>query len=286
MSGSSKRCELPRNFTTEISSPCSVLPSDGGLRIRSLFTGKRILAWIAGLALMLSVCPAAVAADKLSVAVAASFKRPFEEIVRQFEARYPVRIESSFASTGTLYHQIVNGALYDVFLAADGRRPQLLHDGGLAEPPVIYARGRVVLWTARKDLCRAGNWKSAVRDAGVGKIAIAANATAPYGESAEKALRKAGLWGDVKPRLVFAQDVGQAFQYAYSGAATMGFCALSDAVSRIGKEGCYLEVTGAPPVIHSGCVLKKSKLGKTARLFIDFMRSPGAEKIKKEYGFR
>ena len=245
-----------------------------------------MIAWITGLILVLSMSASAFAADSLTVAVAASFKRPFGEIARRFEAGYPIKVEASFASTGTLYSQIVNGALYDILLAADDKRPQVLHDNGLAEPPVIYARGRVVLWTSRKNLCMAGDWKSAIRDAGVRKIAIASPTTSPYGEAAERALRKEGLWEAIKPRFVYAQDVGQAFQYVYTGAAAAGFCALSDAVSVVGKEGCHMEVAEAPPVEHSACVLKRAKNREAARLFMKFLESFEAEKIKRNYGYR
>lgn len=245
-----------------------------------------MIAWITGLSLILFMATSVLAADNLTVAVAASFKRPFTEIARRFEACHPIKVEASFASTGTLHSQIVNGARYDIFLAADDKRPKVLHEKGLAEPPVIFARGRVVLWTNREDLCRAGNWKSAIRDAGVQKIAIASPTTAPYGEAAERALRKEGLWEAVKPRFVFAQDVGQAFQYVYSGAAAVGFCALSDAVSSVGREGCRFDVEEAPPVEHSACLLKRAKNREEARLFMRFLQSHEAEKIKGEYGYR
>ena len=245
-----------------------------------------MIAWITGLALILSVSVSAFAADSLTVAVAASFKRPFGEIARRFEAGHPIKVEASFASTGTLYSQIVNGAFFDIFLSADDKRPQVLHEKGLADPPVIYARGRVVLWTNRENLCRAGNWKSAIRDSGFRKIAIASPTTSPYGGAAESALRKEGLWEAVTPRFVYAQDVTQAFQYVYSGAAAAGFCALSDAISVVGREGCRFDVEEAPPVEHSACVLKRAKNREAARLFVKFLQSPEAEKIKGEYGYR
>jgi molybdate transport system substrate-binding protein len=245
-----------------------------------------MVAWITGLVLFLFMSTSALAADSVTVAVAASFKRPFEEIARSFEAGHAVKVEASFASTGTLYSQIVNGAPYDIFLAADDKRPQVLHEKNLADPPVIYARGRVVLCTNRENLCKAVNWKSALRNAGVQKIAIASPTTAPYGEAAERALRKEGLWEAVKPRFVYAQDVGQAFQYVYSGAAAVGFCALADAVSSVGREGCHFEIGEAPPVEHSACVLKRAKNREVARLFMKFLGSPEAEKIKREYGYR
>jgi len=222
---------------------------------RTLLAGQAMIVWITGLALALFMTTSAFAADCLTVAVAAGFKRPFAEIAKRFESAHPIKVEAAFASTGTLHAQISNGAPYDIFLAADEKRPQVLHEKSMAEAPVIYARGRSVLWTNRKNLCKAGDWKSAIRDAGVRKIAITSPATSPYGASAEAALRRADLWDSIKPRFVYAQDAGQAFQYVYAGAAAAGFCALSDAVSSAGREGCHYEIGEAPPVEHAACVL-------------------------------
>src|SRR5512139_318243 len=154
----------------------------------TFLAGQQMIAWITGLALILLMTTSVLADDSLTVAVAASFKRPFTEIARRFEAGHPIKVEASFASTGTLHSQIVNGALYDIFLAADEKRPQVLHEEGLADRPVIYARGRVVLWTSTENLCRAGDWKSAIQEAGVRKIAIAHPTASPYGAAAESAL--------------------------------------------------------------------------------------------------
>ncbi len=253
---------------------------------RAFLARQEMFAWIMGLVLAFFMTTSALAADRLTVAGAASFKRPFSEIVRLFEASHPIKVEASFASTGTLYSHIVNGALYDIFLAADDKRPQVLHGSSLAEAPVVYAQGRVVLWTNRKNLCRDGDWKSVLRDTGDQKIAIASPVTAPYGAAAQNALRKGGLWEDVKPRFVYAQDVGQAFQYVYTGAAAAGFCALSDAVSSAGREGCHYEIGEAPPVEHAGCVLTRSKNREAARLFVKFLESPEADEIKRSYGYR
>ena len=64
---------------------------------------------------------------------------------------------------------------------------------------------------------------------------------------------------------------------SYTGAAAAGFCALSDAVSVMGREGCHFEVGEAPPVVHAACVLKRSKNREAARLFVKFLQSPEAE---------
>ena len=95
---------------------------------RTFPAGQAMFASIAGLALALFMTASAFAADRLTVAVAAGFKRPFSEIAKRFESTHPIMIEASYASTGTFFTQISNGAPYDLFLAADERRPQVLQE--------------------------------------------------------------------------------------------------------------------------------------------------------------
>jgi len=52
------------------------------------------------------------------------------------------------------------------------------------------------------------------------------------------ALQTAGLWSVVKNRLVFAQTVAQAFQYAHTGTVAAGFCAYSSILSKDGQNDC------------------------------------------------
>lgn len=227
----------------------------------------------------------AIAGEALTVGVAANFIAPFEEIARIYEKRTGVEVHAVFTSTGNLYAQIENGAPYDCFLAADESRPALLTKKGLADPPFVYATGQLVLWSAGEEVCRAKNWQDVFRQEDLGKVAIANPETAPYGAAAVEALRAAGLWEAVQPRLVQAQSVAQVFQYAHTGAVDAGFCALSSARSEEGEKGCWFPVKEAPPVRQAACVLKRACLLDRARDFAGFLLGPEAAAIKKRYGY-
>ncbi len=227
----------------------------------------------------------AAAQDRILVGVAANFMMPFNEIAPAFEKETGIKAEPVFASSGKLYAQIVNGAPYDVFLSADEERPARLFKEGFTDRPVIYAKGEVVLWSLNRDL-GGRDWKEAVRSAGVKKIAIANPETAPYGASALTALKAAGLADLLKDKLIYPQDIGQAFQYASTGAVDVGFCALSSTRTAEGAKGCTLAVMEAPKVIQAACIVRATQNRAAAVKFTDFLMSKPATAIKEKYGYR
>ena len=245
------------------------------------------LVWMLAVVALVCFCPLnAAAQEKISAAVAANYIAAFKEIAAAFEKKTGVKIAAAFASTGILYAQIISDAPYDIYLSADEDRPARLYREDIAEKPFVYAKGRCVLWSARKDFCRAKDWREALKGGGVKRIAIANPETAPYGAAARKALQKSGLWEALENKRVIAQDIAQAFQYTSTEATDAGFCALSSVVSEQGAQGCYYPVEEAPEVVQSACVLKKSKNRQTAERFAAFLLSPEAGAINARFGYK
>ena len=242
---------------------------------------------VMGVFCIMSLVPlAAFAQERITAAVAANFIEPFGEIARAFEKGTRIQVEPVFSSTGKLYAQISEGAPFDVFLSADRKRPEELFRKGLSGRPFVYANGVVVLWTTRKDLCGAGDWRAVIARTDVKKISIANTETAPYGAASMAALQAAGLWEGSRTKLVFPQDIAQSFQYAFTGSVDAGFCALSSALSAQGARGCYLVVNEAPPVVQAACVLNGTQQKTAAEKFAAFLGSPEAKTVKKRYGYR
>ncbi len=228
----------------------------------------------------------ATAAESLNVAVAANFMQPFKEIARSFESENQVSVNATFASSGHLTGQIMNGAPYDIFLSADEERPTTLFQKGLAEKPFVYARGRVVLWSAKKELCGVSGWQEVVKHPSVKKIAVASPKVAPYGAASMAAIEQSRLLNVVQNKLVYPENIAQAFQYALTESVDISFCALSSALSEQGKKGCYFEVGEAPPIVQGGCVLMRAKYREAVKKFANFLNSPEANSIKKKYGYK
>ncbi|MEN6509097.1 MAG: molybdate ABC transporter substrate-binding protein [Smithella sp.] len=228
----------------------------------------------------------AQAQQKISAAVVGGFIQTFHEIAAAYEEKTGAKMEVTFSSAGRLYSQITNGAPYDIYLSADRERPDLLHSKGISEKPFIYAIGEVVLWSSNQDFCIHGDWRAALAQNGVRKIAIVNPATGVHGEKAKKALQDAGLWDGLVSKLVYAQDMAQAFQYASEGAVDAAFCPLALAYTDKGKKGCYYEMREAQAIVYSACVIKNAKNHEQAKQFAAFLVSPDAEKIKRKYGYQ
>ena len=154
-----------------------------------------------------------------------------QEIAPEFAAETGVRLRVSTASTGKLYAQIINGAPFDILLAADRDRPQRLEASGAAVEGsrFTYAEGQLVLWSRQETDCRG-----VLNALDSGRLAIANPDTAPYGLAAQQFLEHEGLWDAIEPKLVQGESVIQALQFAATGNARLGFVAasllLSDAV--------------------------------------------------------
>lgn len=235
--------------------------------------------------LLVLALPAQAPAADLLIAQAANFMPAMKEIIPAFKKATGIEAEATYTSTGKLYGQIVNGAPFDVFLAADEKRPAKLFADGQCEKPFVYALGAVVLWSSKPELC-AMPWTKAVLSDAAPKVSIANTETAPYGTSSMKAMQAAGIWDKVQGKLVFAQNIAQAFQYAHTGAADAGFIAYSSVFTDEGKKGCFTVVPEAPGVVQAACVLKSAPHAEAAAKFVTFMAGPEVAAIKNKYGYK
>lgn len=239
---------------------------------------------------IIAVCIPALASaggrQELIIATATNFSRPMEKIAKLYEEESGVKVEALFSSTGKFFAQIKNGAPYDLFLAADTRRPDLLFQEGLCEKPFVYAEGKAVLWSATKELASVSSWQEVLRRDDVKRVGISNPKTAPYGEMAVRALQDTGLFQGVEDRLVYAQNVAQAYQYGRSGGVDVTFTALSYALSEDGAQGTQWGIPEAPPILQSACVLKRTGNKPEVESFVGFLESEKVRGLISEYGYR
>lgn len=227
-------------------------------------------------------------AGEVRVAVAANFLQPLEYLKTLFEQRGEHSLTLSSGSTGQLYAQIKNGAPYDVFLAADMRRPELLVEEGAALEETLrpYAVGKLVLWSAREDLIN--DEAEALKQGKFTHLAIANPKTAPYGAAAREVLQNMGLWEDFETRIVQGQSITQTYQFIATGNAEMGFIAYSQLKSANNPGGSMWKV---PPELYSpikqGIVqLRQVADPEACRDFLAFMQSEAIlAVIEEKFGY-
>ena len=166
-----------------------------------------------------------------------------------------LELQVTYGSSGAFVQQLANGARFDVFLSADADFPRRVVAEGLAEDADLfpYAVGRSVLWLREGD--PAGGLRL-LTGSGVRKVAIANPETAPYGQVAVSALRAAGVYEQVRPKLVLGENVAQAADFVVSGGAEAGIVPRSLVRSpRLRDVGRWVDLPEAPALNQLGVVL-------------------------------
>lgn len=237
------------------------------------------------LALLSSLTPAH--ADPLRVAAAANLQKVFAEaLLPAFTKKTGVPVTPTYGATKALATQIENGAPVDVFVAADTVTVQKLAGERMVIAGTVhpYAIGRLVLWT-RRDAARHPRRLQDLADPGYAHVAIANPKTAPYGLAAQQAFAHDGLTASVTPRLVQAENIGQALQYAQSGNADAALTALSLVIED--KIDPYVIVPDGEhaPITQSLGLVRTTTHTTQALQFIAFLTGKDAAKIWKQYGY-
>lgn len=229
--------------------------------------------------------PAAAFAAEVKVAVAANFAEPAKAIAARFKARTGHDASLSFGSSGQFYAQIANGAPFGVLLSADRARPEKAEAEGLAVTGsrFTYAVGRLVLYSRTPGLVDGRG--AVLRGGRFDKIAIADPRTAPYGVAAVETMRKLGVYGALAPRLVQGTSITQAYQFVDTGAAELGFVALSQVARAKGGSRWLVPAANHTPIEQQAVVLKAGANNAAARAFMSFLKGPEARAIIRSYGY-
>jgi molybdate transport system substrate-binding protein len=227
----------------------------------------------------------------VAVAVAANMKPAFEEIAARFQSRHPgVEVKATYGASGNFFAQIANGAPFDLFLSADAEYPAKLVEKGIAEGKAFtYVYGKLVVWVPRESkLDLEGKGLAALADPSVQRIAIANPGVAPYGRAARAALEKAGLYQNLKDRIVMGQNVSQTAQFVQSGNAQAGFVPLSLAKTPpLSNEGRAWPVPASSyeRIEQAGIVVRGAKAAALARELAAFVTGEGARDVLERYGY-
>lgn len=222
-------------------------------------------------------------ADDVRVAVAANFRDTLQELAAEFETLTGHRIIASPGSTGRIYAQIINGAPFDLFLAADAQRPRLLVENGVvaATNRFDYAIGQLVVWS----LTELPSGAPATWLAELDSLAIANPRLAPYGLAASQTLTTLNIRSEAGPRIIMGENVSQAFQFAGSGNVSAGLVALAQMRLPAAQAGHYRDIpeTLHQPILQQGVLLTDAPAATALR---DFLLGDTARAIIESHGYR
>ncbi|HYM00088.1 MAG TPA: molybdate ABC transporter substrate-binding protein [Blastocatellia bacterium] len=235
---------------------------------------------------LISSCGRPVAkSNELTVAAAADLQPALNEIAKSFETETGTTVVISYGSSGNLTQQIENGAPFDVFAAANVSFVDSLVNMGLVDPATkrVYAQGQITLWQRKDSKIQVSSLADLAKPE-VNHVAIANPEHAPYGIAAIQALKSSGAYDQVKPKLVYAENIAETLQFAESGNADAAIVAraISDR-----PDGKWTAIDGSlhQPINQAVCIIKASRKPVIARQFLDFLNKPEALAVLKRYGF-
>ena len=231
---------------------------------------------------------------KLTIAVAANLQFVINELTTEFTQSTNIPTQTIISSSGKLTAQIQEGAPYDLFLSADMKYPNELHQQKLTpEAPKVYAKGQLVLWNYTKRIPKGEAttelYVNTLLKDEVRHIALANPKTAPYGQAAIQVLKVQNIYDTLKDKLVFGESIAQTNQFIISGAAEMGFTAKSVVLSpNVKGKGHWVDLNPSQyDPIEQGVVILNNRDHHLAEAekFYTFLFSESARKILTAYGY-
>lgn len=226
-----------------------------------------------------------------TLAAASDLKFAIEEVAARFEKDTGHKLRLVFGSSGNFKTQILQGAPFHIFMAADENFVYELADAGKTEDRGRnYAIGRLVIMVPPDGVLKPDgqlrDLAAALKDGRLKKFAIGNPEHAPYGARGKEALEHAGLWEEIRGKLVLGENISQAAQFAVSGSAQGGIVAYSLALAPTFAGRGKFELI--PEAWHKRLVQRMVLIKGAppeARAFYDYLSTPAAQEIMVRYGF-
>jgi len=251
-----------------------------------MVSGK--IRWLLCAIALLGSCDARQGVDSsnsLTVAAAANLTDVFGEVGRKFKDQTGIDVVFSYGSTAQLAQQIANGAPFDLFAAADTEHIDSLVSSGKLKSASrkVYASGQLVLWIPNSEQNRIRELKD-LAGPKVRFIAVSQPELAPYGYAAVKALKNAGLWDSIQPKIVYANSVIMAKQLAASGNAEAAFTAYSLVLH---DRGAVVKIDPKlyHPIEQAMAIVLASTRANEARKFQSFLLGTDGRAILAQSGY-
>ncbi|NHN76977.1 molybdate ABC transporter substrate-binding protein [Azotobacter chroococcum] len=252
------------------------------LLAHALWRGVRISRFWLALAGLSAVGALPVsAAESLTLAAGAGYKRPVSELAAAFERRSGIRIEPFFGHMGQVLAQARQS---DRVAVVFGDQAFLEGAGQPAFARYLPAgRGRLVLaWPTGRTLAKPEELVAPQ----FARIALPDERQAVYGKAASQFLARSGLAKKLEGRLLMVANVPQVSAYLVGGEVDAGFINLTDALGVRERIGGFVEID---PALHDeirivGGVVSGHENLPGVQALAEFLASPEAQAILIRHG--
>lgn len=257
----------------------------------------RFLAFISGIVITFALAvglrvlaPLPVAAQSsapLLISAAASLQDALEAIDPQFEASSGITVNYNFGSSGSLQQQIEQGAPADVFVSAAEKQIDALQQKNLllTDTRRNLLTNKLVLVVPSNSTLNLTGFRQ-LTNSGVRRIAVGEFRSVPAGQYTEELFTNLGLLEQLRPKLVFSNNVRSVLAAVESGNVDAGVVYTTDA--KVSDQ--VTQVATAPsnlhsPIVYPIAVLSRSRSADAAKQYVQYLASDAAKTVFKKYGF-
>lgn len=238
----------------------------------------------------------------LTVFAAASMTETMNEIAKAYQQEHPdVEIVYNFDSSGTLKHQIQNGAACDVFISAAQKQMDQLDaskderanperlDFVLPGTRIDLLENKVVLATPEGNPKQIASFDDMAQKLEDGSIRLVmGNSDVPVGQYTQKILAHYGLDEQAvaeQGRITYGSNVKEVTTQVKEGSADCGVIYGTDAYSAGLKPVDEATKDMCGQVVYPAAVLKTSAHPEAAKEFLTYLRSDKAMAVFESVGF-
>jgi len=223
----------------------------------------------------------------LTCSAAISLRASLDEIAKIYEQKNAgTEIHFNYGGSGTLQHQIEQGAPVDIFFSAAEKEMNELQKENLLVNSTRKDVVRNELVVVVPATSTAVHSLEDLNKPEVRKVAVGQFATVPAGMYAQQTLEHEKLLDKLKEKIVYAKDVRQVLAYVETGDADAGFVYRTDAMtSKTARIAIHVPEDAHEPIVYPAAVLKGSQHADAAKAFEDFLSSAEAGAIFEKNGF-
>lgn len=231
----------------------------------------------------------ASAEEEVVVFAAASLKTALDAVAAEFEAETGHDVTVSYAGSGQLAKQIIQGAPADIFISAAENWMDEVERAGL-----VVAGTRADLLGNQLVLIAHGKGAAPVEIAagfdlagmlGDGRLSMAMVEAVPAGQYGKAALESLGIWASVEGAVAQSENVRAALALVSAGEAPFGIVYASDAVAddNVTVVGRFPAESHAP-IVYPAALLTEAA-DAADRAFLEALSGDGADAIFAAQGF-
>ena len=238
----------------------------------------------------------------LTIFAAASMTETMNEIAKAYQQEHPdVEIVYNFDSSGTLKHQIQNGAACDVFISAAQKQMDQLDaskderanperlDFVLPGTRIDLLENKVVLATPEGNPKQIASFDDMAQKLEDGSIRLVmGNSDVPVGQYTQKILAYYGLDEQAiaeQGRITYGSNVKEVTTQVKEGSADCGVIYGTDAYSAGLKPVGEATKDMCGQVVYPAAVLKTSAHQDAAKAFLTYLQGEKAMAVFEDVGF-